>query len=145
MTTQYESFFMIICFLLGTFVIYKIFIMFWQRNMIEGLENQQASTVSSGLAESSGANLAATKKLVEALENKVLLTNASYNVNYSDKCSALYDAVNYMMVELVANMDITNEGQIYAHLTMLNTLHQSKQAINDTLKFIDATETTSQK
>jgi hypothetical protein len=145
MTTQYESFFMIICFLLGTFVIYKIFIMFWQRNMIEGLENQQASTVSSGLAESSGANLAATKKLVEALENKVLLTNASYNVNYSDKCSALYDAVNYMMVELVANMDITNEGQIYAHLTMLNTLHQSKQAINDTLKFIDSTETTAQK
>ena len=142
MSTQYESFLMIICFLLGAFVVYKIFIMFWQRNMVEGLENQQASSLASGLAESSGVNLAATKKLVEALENKVLLTNASYNVNYSDKCSAMYDAINYMMVELVANMDITNKSQIYTQLTNLNTLYQSKQAINDTLKFIDATETT---
>jgi hypothetical protein len=142
---DYEFFLVMICFAIGVLVYKMVLRHFWKSTMFEGLENQQASPMPKGLAESSGANLDATKKLVEALENKVLLTNASYNVNYSDKCIDLYDAINYMMVELVANMDITNEGQMYAHLTMLNTLHQSKQAVNDTLKFIDATETTSQK
>jgi hypothetical protein len=142
---DYEFFLVLICFAIGVLVYKMVLRHFWKSTMFEGLENQQASPGDLGLAESSGANLEKTKKLVEALENKVLLTNASYNVNYSDKCSTLYDAINYMMVKLVANIDITSEGQMYAHLTMLNTLYQSKSAINDTLKFIDATETTSQK
>ncbi len=145
MAADYEFLLVMFCFAFGILLLKIILTYFWKRNMVEGLENQQASTGDSGLAESSGANLAATKKLVEALENKVLLTNASYNVNYSDKCSAIYDAINYMMVEYVANMDFTSKSQIYPQLTVLNTLYQSKSAINDTLKFIDSTETTAQK
>jgi len=142
---DYEFFLVMISFAIGV-LLYKLVLRhFWKSTMIEGLENQDASTVGSGLAESSGANLAATKKLVEALENKVILTNASYNVNYSDKCTAVYDAINLMMVDIVANIDISNKSQIYTQLTNLNTLYQSKQAINDTLKFIDSTETTAQK
>jgi hypothetical protein len=142
---DYEFFLVMICFAIGVLV-YKIVLRhFWKSTMFEGLENQQASAVSSGLAESSGANLAAAKKQLEALENKVILTNASYNVNYSDKCTTLYDTINLMMVDIVANIDISNKSQIYTQLTNLNTLYQSKQAINDTLKFIDSTETTPQK
>ena len=142
MSVDYEFLLVMFCFAFGMLLLKIILTYFWQRNMVEGLENQQASSNTSGLAESSSANLAATKKLVEALENKVLLTNASYNVNYSDKCSAMYDAINYMMVEVVANTDISNKVQFYQQLSNLNALYQSKQAINDTLKFIDATETT---
>ena len=84
MTKEYEDMFVIISCLIGAFVLYKIFIMVWKGSTVEGLQNKQASQSSSGLAESSGANLDTTKTQVEALENKLLLTNPRYNSNYSD-------------------------------------------------------------
>ena len=140
-----EEMFLIIITLVGAFVIYKIFTMCWKGSTIEGLQNQASKETNSGLAEKSTSNLATFNKQFEALENKVLLTTRQYNTNYSDKCSAAYNAVNYLMVQTVANMDIstdTNSLPFLDQLIQLNALYQAKIALNDTLKFIDSTETT---
>jgi hypothetical protein len=142
MAMEYEDVFVIIVCLIGTFVLYKVFLMFWKGSTIEGLQNKKTEQASSGLAESSSANLDATKTQVEALENKVLLTNPTYNSNYSDKCSSIYDATNYMMAQTVANMDVSNPETLIQQLGTLNTLYQAKISLNDTLKFIDSVQTT---
>jgi hypothetical protein len=136
---EYEEMFLIIVCLVGAFVVYKIFTMFWKGSTIEGLQNQ---TPPSGLAENSSSNLANFNKELEALENKVLLTTPQYNTNYSDKCSASYDAANYLMVQTMANLDMSNPALFIQQLETLNTLYQAKISLNDTLKFIDSTETT---
>jgi hypothetical protein len=140
----YEEMFLIIACLVGAFVIYKIFTMVCKSATIEGLQNQASQ---SGLAENSTSNLATFNKQLEAVENKVLLTTPQYNTNYSDKCSAIYNAVNYLMVQTVANMDmstdtVTISNTFIEELAQLNYLYQAKIALNDTLKFIDSTETT---
>jgi hypothetical protein len=142
MTKEYEDMFVIISCLIGAFVLYKIFIMVWNGSTVEGLQNRKTTHSSSGLAESSGANLDTTKTQVEALQNKLLLTNPTYNSNYSDKCSEVYDATNYMMVQTLANMDVSDHEALLQHLGTLNTLHQAKISLNDTLKFIDSVQTT---
>jgi hypothetical protein len=82
---------------------------------------------------------------VEALQNKLLLTNPTYNSNYSDKCSEIYDATNYMMAQTVANMDVSDPETLLQQLGTLNTLYQAKISLNDTLKFIDSVQTTQSK
>jgi len=145
MTKEYEDMFVIVSCLIGAFVLYKIFIMVWNGYTVEGLQNRQTSQSDSGLAESSGANLDTTKTQVEALQNKLLLTNPTYNSNYSDKCSEIYDATNYMMAQTVANMDVSDPETLLQQLGTLNTLYQAKISLNDTLKFIDSVQTTQSK
>ena len=137
-----EEMFLIIITLVGAFVIYKIFTMCWKGSTIEGLQNQASKETNSGLAEKSTSNLATFNKQFEALENKVLLTTPQYNTNYSDKCSAAYNAASYMMVQTMANMDLSNPVTLLEQFGTLNTLYQAKISLNDTLKFIDSTETT---
>lgn len=145
MAKEYEDIFIVIACLIGAFVLYKIFIMILKGSTIEGLQNKDLKQSSSGLAESSSANLDTTKTQVEALENKVLLTNPTYNSNYSDKCSAVYDATNYMMAQTVATMDVSDPETLLQQLGTLNTLYQAKISLNDTLKFIDSVQTTQTK
>jgi hypothetical protein len=136
---EYEEMFLIIACLVGAFVVYKIFTMCWKGSTIEGLQNQAPP---SGLAENSTSNLANFNTQLEALENKVLLTTPQYNTNYSDKCSAAYNAASYMMVQTMANMNLSNPVTLLEQFGTLNTLYQAKISLNDTLKFIDSTETT---
>jgi hypothetical protein len=145
MAKEYEDMFVIVSCLIGAFVLYKIFIMVWNGSTVEGLQNRKTSQSDSGLAESSGANLDTTKTQVEALQNKLLLTNPTYNSNYSDKCSEIYDATNYMMAQTVANMDVSDHEALLQQLGTLNTLYQAKISLNDTLKFIDSVQTTQSK
>lgn len=141
-TKEYEEFFLIIACLVGAFAVYKIFTMVFNSPTIEGLQNKQSQLVASGLAENSTSNLANFNKELEALANKVLLTNPEYNSNYSDKCSAAYDAANYLMVQTMANLDMSNQATFLQQLGTLNTLYQAKISLNDTLKFVDSIETT---
>lgn len=136
---EYEEMFLIIACLVGAFVVYKILTIVFKSATIEGLQNQ---TTASGLAENSTSNLANFNKELEALENKVLLTTPQYNTNYSDKCTAAYDAANYMMVQTMANLDMSNPATLLQQLGTLNTLYQAKISLNDTLKFVDSIETT---
>lgn len=134
--------FVIVGCLLGAFIVYNIFLMFWQGSTIEGLQNQKV-TANTGLLANSGASLAAANKELEVTTNDLLLTNSTYNTNYSTKCTTMYDIINLQMVKIVAGLEPNGDKAVYIKdLTNLNTMYQAKIALNDTLKTIDAVETT---
>jgi|688.fasta_scaffold1383807_1 hypothetical protein len=137
-----EDIFVFMGCILGSFIIYKIFLMFWAEPTIEGLQNQQSAT-NNGLLANSGASLAAAKKSLEVSTNQVLLNNSTYNTNYSTKCTTMYDIINLQMVKIVAGLNPSGDNTVYMKsLSDLNTMFQAKIALNDTLKTIDAVETT---
>ena len=133
--------FVIVGCLLGAFIVYNIFLMFWKGSTIEGLQNQ--TVANTGLLANSGASLAAANKELEVTTNDLLLTNSTYNTNYSTKCTTMYDIINLQMVKIVAGLEPNGDKAVYIKdLTDLNTMYQAKIALNDTLKTIDAVETT---
>ena len=137
-----EDMFVIVGCLLGAFIVYNIFLMFWKGSTIEGLQNK-TSAKNTGLLANSGSSLAAANKALEVTTNDLLLTNSTYNTNYSNKCTTMYDIINLQMVKIVAGLDPNGDKAAYIKdLTDLNTMFQAKIAINDTLKTIDAVETT---
>ena len=125
-----------------SFIVYNIFLMFWKGSTIEGLQNQKVAA-NTGLLANSGASLAAANKELEVTTNDLLLTNSTYNTNYSTKCTTMYDIINLQMVKIVAGLEPNGDKAVYIKdLTNLNTMYQAKIALNDTLKTIDAVETT---
>jgi hypothetical protein len=137
-----EDMFVIVGCLLGAFIVYNIFIMFWKGSTIEGLQNKTPTT-NNGLLANSDASLALANKALEVSTNDLLLTNSTYNTNYSAKCTTMYDIINLQMVKIVAGLDPNGDKAVYIRdLNNLNTMFQAKIAINDTLKTIDNVETT---
>lgn len=116
--------------------------MFWKGSTIEGLQNQ-APAKNTGLLDNSDASVASANKALEVTANDLLLTNSTYNTNYSSKCTTMYDIINLQMVKIVAGLDPNGDKAVYIKdLNNLNTMFQAKIAINDTLKTIDNVETT---
>ena len=137
-----EDMFVIVGCLLGAFIVYNIFLMFWKGSTIEGLQNQ-TPVKNTGLLDNSGPSLASANNALEVTTNDLLLTNPTYNTNYSTKCTTMYDIINLQMVKIVAGLDTNGDKVAYIRdLNNLNTMFQAKIAINDTLKTIDAVETT---
>jgi hypothetical protein len=137
-----EDMFVIVGCLLGAFIVYNIFLMFWKGSTIEGLQNN-TSTKNTGLLDNSDASMASANKALEVTANDLLLTNSTYNTNYSTKCTTMYDIINLQMVKIVAGLDPNGDKAVYIKdLNNLNTMFQAKIAINDTLKTIDNVETT---
>ena len=137
-----EDMFVIVGCLLGAFIVYNIFLMFWKGSTIEGLQNQTSSK-NNGLLANSAASLAAANKALEVSTNDLLLTNSTYNTNYSTKCTTMYDIINLQMVKIVAGLDPNGDKAVYIKaLSDLNTMYQAKISINDTMKAIDDVETT---
>jgi len=137
-----EDMFVIVGCLLGAFIVYNIFIMFWKGSTIEGLQNKTPTT-NNGLLANSGTSLASANTALEVTTNDLLLTNSTYNTNYSAKCTTMYDIINLQMVKIVAGLDPNGDKAVYVKaLSDLNTMFQAKISINDTLKTIDNVETT---
>ena len=136
-----EDMFVFIGCILGAFIVYKIFLMFWQGSTIEGLQNRQVPN--DGLLANSVTSLATATTMLETTTNELLLSNPTYNTNYSTKCTTMYDIINLQMVKIVAGLDPGLDKAAYIRaLGDLNTMYQAKIALNDTLKTIDAVETT---
>ena len=136
-----EDMFVFIGCILGAFIVYKIFLMFWQGSTIEGLQNRQVPN--DGLLANSVTSLATATTMLETTTNELLLSNPTYNTNYSTKCTTMYDIINLQMVKIVAGLDPGLDKADYLRaLSYLNIMYQAKIALNDTLKTIDAVETT---
>ena len=99
-----EDMFVIVGCLLGAFIVYNIFLMFWKGSTIEGLQNKTPTT-NNGLLANSDASLALANKALEVSTNDLLLTNTTYNTNYSSKCTTMYDIINLQMVKIVAGLE----------------------------------------
>ena len=136
-----EDMFVFIGCILGAFIVYKIFLMFWQGSTVEGLQNRQVPN--DGLLTNSVTSLATANTMLETTTNDLLLSNPTYNTNYSTKCTTMYDIINLQMVKIVAGLDPGLDKAAYLRaLSDLNTMYQAKIALNDTLKTIDSVETT---
>ena len=136
-----EDMFVFIGCILGAFIVYKIFLMFWQGSTVEGLQNRQVPN--DGLLTNSVTSLATANTMLETTTNDLLLSNPTYNTNYSTKCTTMYDIINLQMVKIVAGLDPGLDKAAYLRaLSDLNIMYQAKIALNDTLKTIDAVETT---
>jgi hypothetical protein len=136
-----EDMFVFIGCILGAFIVYKIFLMFWQGSTVEGLQNRQVPN--DGLLANSVTSLATATTMLETTTNELLLSNPTYNTNYSTKCTTMYDIINLQMVKIVAGLDPGLDKAAYLRaLSDLNTMYQAKIALNDTLKTIDSVETT---
>lgn len=136
-----EDMFVFIGCILGAFIVYKIFLMFWQGSTVEGLQNRQVPN--DGLLTNSVTSLATANTMLETTTNELLLSNPTYNTNYSTKCTTMYDIINLQMVKIVAGLDPGLDKAAYLRaLSDLNTMYQAKIALNDTLKTIDSVETT---
>ena len=136
-----EDMFVFIGCILGAFIVYKIFLMFWQGSTVEGLQNRQVPN--DGLLANSVTSLATATTMLETTTNELLLSNPTYNANYSNKCTTMYDIINLQMVKIVAGLDPGLDKAAYLRaLSDLNIMYQAKIALNDTLKTIDSVETT---
>ena len=136
-----EDMFVFIGCILGAFIVYKIFLMFWPGSTIEGLQNRQVPN--DGLLANGTTSSVTAAKMLETTTNELLLSNPVYNANYSTKCTTMYDIINLQMVKIVAGLDPGLDKAAYLRaLGDLNTMYQAKIALNDTLKTIDSVETT---
>ena len=125
-----------IVFVMVLIVGYNLFKAFWNNKpVVEGLANMSLAGNSKAVVES-------LKSKNEAIGNEVLLTNPDYKQNYEDICTELYDSVNLKLVKKMLTLDPTGDDAAFIKgLSDLNTLYQSKAALNDTLSFMETVKT----
>ena len=125
-----------IVFVMVLIVGYNLFKAFWNNKpLVEGLANMSLAGNSKAVVES-------IKSKNEAIGNEVLLNNPEYTQNYEDICTELYDSVNLKLVKKMLSLDPTGDDTVFIKgLSDLNTLYQSKAALNDTLSFMETVKT----
>ena len=144
---MHEEFFkivgiLIVCF----FIIYIVVKMFHlQSTVLEGLTNGSDTTTttttntvnpSSGEAGNASSYAAAIKANVVKLQDELLVSK--YRKDYETAIINLDDYIGYLMIKQTLNMNLN--GDTKSNITAinnLNTLKDSKDALNATMAFLD--------
>jgi len=92
------------------------------------------STVSNGIAGNASSYSATVKATSIQLQDTVLVTK--YRTDYETIILNLDDLINNLMLETVLSIDVSSPLTGFAKL---NSLNESKQALNNVMKFLDAT------
>jgi hypothetical protein len=101
----------------------------------EGMTTDSSgNTVSNGLAGNAAAYAATIKAETIKLQDMLLISK--YRKDYENSILNLEDLVSNMMLQTALNVNVANPEQA---LTKLNALHQSKNALNDIMAFVDKT------
>ena len=101
----------------------------------EGMTTDSSgNTVSNGLAGNAAAYAATIKAETIKLQDMLLISK--YRKDYENSILNLEDLVSNMMLQTALNVNVANPEQA---LTKLNALHQSKNALNDIMAFVDRT------
>ena len=112
---------------------------------VEGMTSMSSSSTDSSttnnddtMADKSKTHLDGLKATNEALGNKILATNQEYKKNYGDTAITLHDIINKLMVVKMNSIypDDTPDVVI-KKLAELNTLYNSKHALNDVVSNLD--------
>jgi hypothetical protein len=101
-------------------------------NTIEGLENQSSSADVASIAGKSASYAEDIKDLVTKKQDVLLI--GKYRRDYENAIINASDLVDTLMLEEVMSID-TNKP--YKSLEKLNILKNSKQSLDDTMKFLD--------
>ena len=139
------------CILLGVFALILFLIITngyfsSNKNRIEGMTDMSSSSSDNGssskgsdtMADKSKTHLDNLKATHESLCNKVLCSNDEYKKNYGDTAITLHDIINKLMVVKMNSIypDDTPDVVI-KKLAELNTLYNSKHALNDVVSNLD--------
>jgi len=92
------------------------------------------STVSNGIAGNATSYSATVKATSIQLQDTVLVTK--YRTDYETIILNLDDLINNLMLETVLSIDVSSPLSGFSNL---NCLNESKQALNNVMKFLDAT------
>jgi hypothetical protein len=128
---------------LGVFGVILIAIMinsyFLKKPKVEGLENMNSDgNQKDTLGSNSKDHLDKLKQTHESVGNKVLATNEQYKKNYGETAVTLHDIINKIMVMKMNSIYPDDPSDVVLKkLGELNTLYQSKTALNDVVANLD--------
>ena len=116
------------------FVCFLFYFIFRNSFMREGLTNNTSSISTDGIAGNASAYGANIKAEVIKMQDIALISK--YRQDYESVVLNLDDYVNNLMLKTALNMDMENPEKTLLTLSQLN---QSKDALNNIIKFIDST------
>lgn len=123
--------------IVGCFVIYMSLKLFqFQTNIVEGLTNNNELNSVSGEAGTSNTYSAGIKAQTIKLQDELLVSK--YRKDYENAIINLDDYIGYLMLKQSLNIKTDGDMKtIVESLNMLNTLKNSKDALNATMSFLD--------
>ncbi len=123
--------------IVGCFVIYMSLKLFQvQTNIVEGLTNNTELNSVSGEAGTSNTYSAGIKAQTIKLQDELLVSK--YRKDYENAIINLDDYIGYLMLKQSLNIKTDGDMKtIVESLNMLNTLKNSKDALNATMSFLD--------
>jgi hypothetical protein len=111
------------------------YLIFVNLSFKEGMTTDSSgNTISNGLAGNAAAYAATIK--AETIKLQDMLLVSKYRKDYENTILNLEDLISNMMLQTSLNVNTSNPEQA---LTKLNNLYQSKNALNDVMKFVDKT------
>lgn len=123
-------------FLLFLMVCFIIYLVFSNMSSIEGMTNNESTTPSSsgnGIAGNAASYVAAIKDQTIKLQDTLLISK--YRKDYENVVISLDDLVNNLMLRTALSIQ---KDKPQAALRELVALNESKAALNNVMKFIDA-------
>jgi len=103
-----------------------------QVSVIEGLTNANVNG-EAGSASNYSANI---KSQVVKLQDELLISK--YRKDYENIIIEMDDLIGYNMLKLILNMKSDSKEALINSLNNLNTLKNSKDSLNATMKFLDS-------
>lgn len=121
--------------------IYIIFSKGFKPYSIEGLENNAAETKpqpQSPTGVAGNADTFATQIKMQATQLQDNLLISKYRKSYESIILNADDLLNNLMLETLLNINIADKKNVLDGFNKLNTFSQSKGALNQIMKFVDA-------
>ena len=123
--------------------IYIIYSKGFKPYSIEGLENNTAETKPQVVPASTGvagnADTFATQIKMQSTQLQDNLLISKYRKSYETIILNADDLLNNLMLETLLNINIADKKNVLDGFNKLNTFSQSKGALNQIMKFVDAT------
>lgn len=122
------------------FIIYIIIKSFQlQTNVIEGLTNNSTTPLSGspeaqGLGAVAATNSANIKSKIIQLQDTLLVSK--YRKDYENLIINLDDLISYTMLQQILKLGNLS-GDVKQNMTEINSLKMTKDALNETMKFLD--------
>ncbi len=130
---------------LALLVIIYVSVRFMKGQMLEGLENRDTTTDGTSLPETNfngeagnSANYATKIKSVVTKMHDTFLID-KYRKDYENVIINMDDLLDCLMMKVVLNIQIDpdNPSGALKHLALLNSLNESKNSLNNVMKFVD--------
>ena len=107
------------------------------KNVREGLTNQETAGAGSNGEAGNASNFAAAIKAQTVLLHDTLLIS-KYRADYENIIINMDDYLSMLMVKQVLNIDTTKDMQTnISSLAALNTISSAKKSLNETMMFLD--------